>query len=408
MKLALWRDDPRWYNAAAHQPKTKRSLLMTDKSSEVSERPRLCPTCGTRVGESASRCLVCGTELHSPGRTSGPIGPRQLTLDTRIALGLVAALALVSAGITYAATRVLGPAAAPETPTGTPTSTATASLVPSITPTSTTEPTATPLPPIDYSVAEGDTCGSVAFFFDVSVRSIIELNNLGTQCLLTIGQTILVPQPTPTASPTATSTLSPAEATEAACPKVSYTVEGGDSLFGIAQNYNVAVQAIKEYNGLTGDTVFEGQVLIIPLCERLGGPSPTPTTPAPYPAPNLLLPKDGEAFTLANDTVSLQWASVAPLREDEFYRVTVVDVTEESVGSGRKTLVDYVKDTKYIVTAEFRPSGTEPHIMRWWIEAVRLTGSSPSGESRYVSAGGASIKRVFSWSGAALDGSPAP
>ncbi len=329
------------------------------------------------------------------------IGPRQVTLDSRIALALVAVLALVSAGITYAATRALGPGAVSETPTGTPTSTATASPIPSVTPTHTAEPTATPLPPIEYTVVEGDTCGSVAFFFNVSVRSIIELNNLGTQCLLTIGQTLLVPQPTPTASPTATSTLSPAEATEAACPKISYTVEGGDSLFGIAQNYNVAVQAIKDYNGLGGDTVFEGQVLIIPLCERLGGPTPTPTTPAPYPAPNLLLPKDGEAFTLANDTVSLQWAAVAPLREDEFYRVTVVDVTEESVGSGKKSLVDYVNDTKYILPTEFRPSGSEPHVIRWWVQTVRLTGSTSTGDARYASAGGASTQRVFSWSGAA-------
>jgi LysM repeat protein len=279
--------------------------------------------------------------------------------------------------------------------------------VPSITPTPTTVPSPTPEPPIEYTVGQGDTCGSIAFFFDVTVRSLIELNNLGTECFLTVGQRILVPVPTPAPTDTPTATLAPAEATEAACPKITYTVEAGDTLFGIAQNYNVAMDDIKQYNGLTSDNVFSGQILIVPLCRRLGGPTPTPTVPPPYPAPNLLLPKDGESFSLANDTISLQWAAVAPLREDEFYQVTVVDVTEESLGSGRKSLVEYVKDTQFNLPTSFRPSGSTPHVMRWWVETVRLTGTSATGEPRYVSAGAASLKRDFTWSGSAI-GTPTP
>lgn len=371
---------------------------MTEKAT--AERPRLCPTCGSRLDEGATRCLVCGTEIRSgSGRGRGPA--RSITLDMRVALGAVAGLALVSAGLTFAATRAIGGPALAATPSGTPTMTPTITLVPSITPTNTPEPSPTPEPPVEYTVTEGDTCGSIAFFFGVSVRSIIELNNLGTQCFLTVGQRVLVPVPTPAPTDTPTATLAPAEATEAACQKISYTVEGGDTLFGIAQNYNVSMQSIKDYNGLTTDNVFSGQILIIPLCERLGGPTPTPTTPPPYPAPNLLLPRDGESFSLANDTIGLQWASVAPLRENEFYRVTVVDVTEESLGSGSQSLVDYVTDTQYNVPASFRPSGTTPHVMRWWVETVRLSGTTASGEPRYLSAGAASIKRDFTWSGSA-------
>jgi LysM repeat protein len=238
----------------------------------------------------------------------------------------------------------------------------------------------------------------------VAVRSIIELNNLGTTCLLSVGLEILVPYPTPTNTPEPSATLSAAEATDAACPKENYTVAANDTLFGIAQNYNVSVQSIKDYNGLIGDTVFEGQRLIIPLCERLtvGGATPTPTIPPPYPAANLLLPRDGEGFDLASDTVSLQWAAVASLREAEFYRVTVVDVTETILGSGNKSLIDFVTDTKYIIPSSFRPAGSAPHVMRWWIDTVRLTGTSAAGEPRYVSAGASSLQRVFTWSGATL------
>jgi len=370
----------------------------------------LCPTCGTRLAEGVTRCQVCGTVIARRGGTPIRAPRREVRLDMRVALGLVAAITLVAAGLTYAADRLILPSGAQGTPTGSPSPSPTQSLTPSPSPSPTQVPTSTPRPPLRYTVVEGDTCGGIAFFFDVAVRSIIEINNLGTQCLLSVGLEILVPYPTPTNTPEPSATLSAAEATDAACPKENYTVAANDTLFGIAQNYNVSVQSIKDYNGLLGDTVFEGQRLIIPLCERLtvGGATPTPTLPPPYPAANLLLPRDGEGFDLASDTVSLQWAGVATLREGEFYRITVVDVTETIMGSGNKSLIDYVTDTKYIIPTSFRPAGSTPHVMRWWIDTVRLTGTSPAGEARYVSAGASSLQRVFTWSGAAIPATATP
>ena len=97
------------------------------------------------------------------------------------------------------------------------------------------------------------------------------------------------------------------------------------------------------------------------------GPTPTPTIPPPYPAPNLLLPSDGAAFTLADDVVTLQWASIGTLRPNEEYQVTIEDVT---VDQGRR-IVDYVTDTKYIVPTSFRPNDNIAHVMRWWVVPVR-------------------------------------
>jgi LysM repeat protein len=257
-------------------------------------------------------------------------------------------------------------------------------------------PTPTPL---THTVGTNETCLQIAAFYGVSVQSIIQLNQLATTCPLSVGQTLLIPHPTATPSPEPTATRPSEEATRAACDTVEYEVQANDSLFAIAQNYAVEMQSIKDWNGMTGDTVFEGQLLVIPLCERTiqTGPTATPTVPPPYPAPNLLLPQDGAAFDLGSDTVSLQWAAVGELREDEYYHVTIVDVTE---GSGNLRVDDYVRDTKYIVPTRMRPSESSAHILRWWIEPVRQIGSNSRGDPIYDSAGAMSQERDFSWAGA--------
>jgi LysM repeat protein len=342
---------------------------------------------------------VCGSVLKAGSMGGAARESSYLTLPLPTALAALAAFVLLAVGLTYAAMRFT-PLGAPASPTVSPTSTLTPTLTPTASPTSTPVPTMTPLPPIEYTVNANDTCLGLAAFYDVSVASIIELNKLSTQCLLSVGQKLLIPQPTPTASPMPTETLEAGQATEQACEKVSYTVQANDTLIGIAANYNVDMQAIMDYNGLSGDTVFTGQVLLIPLCARLAtpGPTATPTLPPPYPAPNLLLPQDGAAFSLADDSITLQWASVGQLRENEFYEVVVEDVTE---GSGRVRLEDYVTDTKYTIQASFRPADPKPHVMRWWVEPVRRVGTNTSGAPVYDSAGAASSKRVFTWSGAA-------
>jgi LysM repeat protein len=223
---------------------------------------------------------------------------------------------------------------------------------------------------------------------------------------LFIGQKIKVPYPTPTPPPVATATLEPGEATRAACDKVEYTVQSGDTLAIIAANYQVSQEAIKAFNGLTTDTVYIGTTIQIPLCMRAAtpGPTPTPTIPPPYPAPNLLLPADGKSFTLADDTITLQWASVGTLRDNEAYQVVVEDVTE---GQGRK-LIDYAKDTKYIVPSTFRPNDSVPHVMRWYVIPVRQGPTDEQGNPTWLPAGAKSLERVFSWMSVAVPGTPSP
>ncbi|MDX9864158.1 MAG: LysM peptidoglycan-binding domain-containing protein [Anaerolineaceae bacterium] len=394
--------------------------MNTENISSTTKNTKICPTCGTRLSENATRCLVCGQTFDKDETTAAPAATKkqkpepavrearmpELTLSLPVAIGLVIIMLAIGAAIVFGVLRGTGRVTEPtETPTVTLTPTLT--LTPTEAPTSTPMPSPTPLPPLEYTVSEGDYCSTIAAIFNVSIQSIVLANNLPADCgTLYVGQVLLVPQPTPTASPLPTSTLSGIDATREACEKYEYVVSANDTLSGIAGSFNVSMAAIKEWNGLVGDVVYQGQPLTIPLCQRnpTPGPTPTATLPPPYQAPNLLLPADGEAFTAVNNTITLQWASVGTLRDGEAYGVTMEDVTD---GTGRKQ-TSYVTDTKFIVPSAFRPAGNTPHIIRWWVVPVRQAGTTREGEPRWENYGDPSEERVFSWFGGAPVSTPAP
>lgn len=386
-------------------------------SPESTSKTKVCPTCGTRLSENAARCLVCGTEFNarpelkvakkverSVQATRMPV----ITLSLPAAIGVIAVVIIVAATLVFFSLRARAPVGTFDAQeTATPTETPTASPPPTATQLATEIPTATLQAPFDYTVAAGDnSCSQLAFNFGISVQSIIIANNLASSCPISVGQTLKIPYPTPTIPPAATNTSLPIDATKNACETVPITVQDGDTLSTISLNYAVPPEAVKEYNGKTTDNVFIGENLLIPLCMRAATPGPTPTAtiPPPYPAPNLLLPADGAAFTLANDVVTLQWASVGTLRDGEAYQITVEDITADK--PNRQT--DYVTDTKYIVPVSLRPKDNVAHVLRWWITPVRQAGSDDQGQPIWVNSGATSEKRVFTWVGIAVEGTPNP
>ncbi len=370
---------------------------------EPTSSSTLCPVCGTRLPENANRCLVCGTEIAPKAAAEDAVpktiqGSRmpEITLSLPAAMGFLALFLSIGAILVFFLVRQQPQIAVPPTETPTPTLTVTPSPTATpVTPTPTNTPEPTPTP-FTYTVASGDNCITIAYAFDVSVQSIVLLNNLPATCSnLTIGQKLQIPYPTATPTPFPTATLSPFEATRQACPKVDYKVQANDTLSTIAANYAIPIQAIKDWNGLVSDNVRAGQTLILPLCQQgFVGVTPTPTIPPPYAGPNLLLPVDGAVFDTASQTVTLQWASVGVLAANEAYQVTIEDITN---GDGRR-LVDYVNDTKFTVPDTFQPTETGPHVFRWSVQAVRQSGTNDQGLPVYQPAGSASVFRVFVWS----------
>ncbi len=121
-------------------------------------------------------------------------------------------------------------------------------------------PPTTDIVEVYYTVKRGDTLYSIASQFSTTVQKLKSLNNL-TSNNLQIGQVLLV--------------------TEKTYPDVStYTVEKGDTLYGIANKFSTTVQDIKKINNLTTNTLLPGQQIYIPTPS-----TPTPTQPTNPPVP---------------------------------------------------------------------------------------------------------------------------
>jgi hypothetical protein len=82
---------------------------------------------------------------------------------------------------------------------------------------------------------------------------------------------VISPNPTPSLSTTSThSTLN-------SCDLITYTVQDGDTLKGLADRYSVPAEAITELNNLKTSILAGGSQIIIPLCTL----TPTSTNHAP-------------------------------------------------------------------------------------------------------------------------------
>jgi spore germination protein len=93
-----------------------------------------------------------------------------------------------------------------------------------------------------HVVKTGDTLWRIANSYQVTMASIVNLNELTDPNRLVIGQALVIPT-----------------------KEIFHTVKPGEYLWKIAQNYNTTIQNIIQANNLTNpDVIYPGQQLIIP------------------------------------------------------------------------------------------------------------------------------------------------
>jgi LysM repeat protein len=120
-----------------------------------------------------------------------------------------------------------------------------------------------------HVVQSGETLGLIAAQYGTSVDTLAEANGLSDPNYLFVGQELIIPGAGGTAASTggggggSAGTSAPAPA--ASSSGTTYTVETGDTLFGIAGHFGTSVTAIAEANGLSDPNyIYVGQQLTIP------------------------------------------------------------------------------------------------------------------------------------------------
>ncbi len=113
-----------------------------------------------------------------------------------------------------------------------------------------------------YYIQPGDSLYLIAIKYNVTVQDLKEKNNLDSDIIF-IGQKLLIPDDT--ADDNSDQQPSPEPDND---KPLLYSVQPGDSLYLIAVEYNVTVQQIKQENDLLTDEIYIGQRLSIPLADE--------------------------------------------------------------------------------------------------------------------------------------------
>ncbi len=142
---------------------------------------------------------------------------------------------------------------------------------------------------IVHEVQAYQTLSTIASAYGVSVERILALNGLQIDWPLQIGQKLLISPGNITPSPT----LSPLQRlTPEADGRYYHMVESGQTLSWIAARYEVSLNSLLNWNGLSADSIIRpGQkllLLVTPPATSTATPAPPTQTPIPSPSPTRL------------------------------------------------------------------------------------------------------------------------
>jgi LysM repeat protein len=128
----------------------------------------------------------------------------------------------------------------------------------------------------EYTVQRGDTLTGIANKQGVALSDLLSANGLRRDSTIYAGQVLLVPE-----SGTGQDSLSTTEADHAGR---EVQVRAGDTLSAIAARHGTTVAILKSLNGLTRDTIYVGQKLLVPETGIAPVPQQAPAPAAPRPA----------------------------------------------------------------------------------------------------------------------------
>jgi len=158
-----------------------------------------------------------------------------------------------------------------------------------------------PVPGSTYKVQDGDSLYSIASDLGIPdskvaawVQEFLDLNGLDDADNLTAGQTVKIPGTAARSSATSTPTLSQTSGSSSAGGSRAYTVQSGDTLYGIAANLNVPGEKLYEWvqATLTLNNMDGGDALVVGKTIQVS----TKNVPVPKPITSNYVVKSGDTL----------------------------------------------------------------------------------------------------------------
>ncbi len=353
--------------------------------------------------------ILCGCNIDAPVRVSSPTPEQQIIATPSPPPASTAIPPSPAPTATEPPTLEIASATATETPI--PAS-------PTIAPTATS-------PFFEYVVQPNDSMFYViqlpqhGYSYDPQVAAtVVALNdNIANMDFLPVGETILIPRPTTTA------TAQGASATQAILATIGvddstgarlisgvlvgcYEVEAGDSLVDIALRYNTTLEVLSNLNreidwfgcAFTepsggpdcNPNIQIGQCINVPQPTPLPSKTPTPTgdetaTPtATHRPPRLIYPADNAV--IPPGPLLIQWVGLSGIGAADEYLIEIVDQTSNmSVRRASHT-------NTFLAPLELVPDDGQTHVMQWRVSVAR---HDDQGVYHYV--GGVGEWRSFEW-----------
>lgn len=223
-----------------------------------------------------------------------------------------------------------------------------------------------------YTVAAGDTLGSIAAAHGTTVAALVAANHIADPNVIYVGQVLDLAPATPGATPAAPA---PASATPSG-GSGTYTVVAGDTLGSIAARYGTTVAALAAANHIADpNVIYVGEVLAVsgtaaaaPAAGPAAAPPAVPAGSASAAAAKAL------SVALAQVGKPYQWAGAGP---STFDCSGLVMYAYEAAGiSLPHYTVSQYQDTARITEAQLEPG-----------DLVFYGGSAPSHVAMYAGGG---------------------
>ena len=182
-----------------------------------------------------------------------------------------------------------------------------------------------------YTVKAGDSLWKIAMGNDLTVSHLKQMNNLTTNTIY-VGQQLRIKE----GQTNSQASQSNSQTNQSSQNAGTYTVKAGDTLWGIANDHDTTVNALKQNNHLSSDTIYVGQVLSLGQTALTGSHSPTQSSTSN----GTYTVKSGDtlwSIANANDMTVAQLKQKNDLSNDTIYVGQTLNVSSTKSASATST-----------------------------------------------------------------------